>query len=171
MHRLRGPLLRKLWLGLLLIIAVFLQDALPQWQLGGLRPNLPLCYIAIACLFLPPSTAALWGGLIGLLADLLAGHYLGLHVLSLALPAYGVAYGCRLVFRIRLSVAGAAVALFSLLSSLLAGLLGLIYGLSNPLGNFWGALFANLLLTPLAYGLACRLLRPLPQAAAPEQLS
>ena len=166
MRQLKTSFLPKFLLGMILLLALILQDALPHWQLAGLRPNLPLCYAAVACLFLSPAAATFCGGIIGLLQDLLLGHYLGLHFLSLAIPAYGVAWGCRLVFHMRLPVAWAAVALFSLLSSLISGLLGLLYGLSNPFGNFLGEFLANLLLAPLAYWLVRRLLHSTTTAAA-----
>jgi len=86
-------IVRYIAVGILFILALTLQETwMPAIAIGGAQPDLLLYFVVFIGIFKKPVWGLGAGAVVGIIADLLIGKYIGLHILSYMITGYLVAY-------------------------------------------------------------------------------
>jgi len=141
---------------LVLITFVLQQTLAAEIAIFDIAPNFLLYIVVFSAFYYPPAQAALIGGAVGLLYDLIQGKYIGLEMLSLAAVALCVAFWSKKFYKDNYLIPIIAV----FLATVGYGVLFLLFGrLALWYLPFWSSLFFavlpqaiyNSVLAPLFY--------------------
>ena len=125
----------KIALIIILLFVLAIQDTwVPFCEIRGIMPCLPLIYVVFIALFKGERYGLCFGAITGLLMDLLAGKYLGLNFLTVALAGFLVGRIMKNFYKANIFIPMGSVALACVIYYPCYLFLGVLAGTGVP---FW----------------------------------
>ncbi|WP_422444561.1 rod shape-determining protein MreD [Thermoanaerobacterium sp. DL9XJH110] len=157
--------MRVMSYALIVILLIILQSTVMAFfQIGGIRPDLPLVFILCVALVKGEYPGAFFGLVSGLLEDIIYGRFLGFNALVKFLTGYIAGYGSRDIYKGPAIITMGLTFLGSFIYNLIFMLISTFLGQINQPWNFFmpvvfpTALF-NMLISPFIYHLVVKLER------------